>query len=46
MRVLGLGWDFHFKSPKPMHYFRVTLNASIVYKVWLFQSDLACGYYV
>ncbi len=36
-----------FKEAKPhMHYFRVILNASIAYKVGLFESDLACGYFI
>jgi hypothetical protein len=29
-----------------MHIFGVTLNASIAYRVKLFQSDFACGYCV
>jgi hypothetical protein len=38
MQVLHLKSDFHFKRLKPhMHNFGVTLNASIAYKVRLFQ---------
>jgi hypothetical protein len=47
MQVLHLGYDLHLKRPKPhMHYFKVTLNVNIAYKVGLFQSDLACEYCV
>jgi len=47
MWVLHLGWDFQLKKFKPhMRNFRVTLNASMAYRVELFQSDFTCGYYV